>query len=207
MSGKIKKEHWILLGINLGLLAAFGAGFIDHGNYEFLIYIGVILFFIILIGATRNKVDYSLRSLTGLTVWSALHMAGGGIPAGDGVLYDVILIPLSQNWPILRYDQLVHIWGFGVATLVMFDVLKTTNADVRTHPAAAGVILVFAGLGIGALNEIVEFFVSTAMPDSGVGGYLNTALDLCADLIGALLALFYIRFSKPWNIFRIRARL
>jgi len=51
-----------------------------------------------------------------------------------------------------------------------------------------------AGLGTGALNEIAEFVVSTMVPRSGVGGYINTALDLCADLVGAILALLYIRW-------------
>lgn len=56
-----------------------------------------------------------------------------------------------------------------------------------------GIVLVMAGLGIGALNEILEFVVSICVPGSGVGGYINTSLDLCADLIGAILALLYIR--------------
>lgn len=199
MSGKIKKEHLILLAINLALLIGFGISFLTRQNHEFVIYIGVIVFFLGLIGTTRNKVSYSFSALVGLTIWSALHMAGGGIQIGDGVLYDLILIPLSQSWPVFRYDQLVHIWGFGAATVIMFDVLKTTAADPRKHPVAAGIILVFAGLGVGALNEIVEFMVTLAIPNSGVGGYINTSLDLCADLIGVLLALLYIRFSKPWK--------
>lgn len=196
MSGKFKREHLILLAINLALLAGFGAGFIARRNAEFLIYLGVIVFFLSLIGATRNRVDYTLASLTGLTVWAALHLAGGGIPVRGGVLYNVILIPLSENWPVLRYDQLVHIWGFGAATLVMADVLRTAAADLRRHPAATGVVLVMAGLGVGALNEIVEFLVTLAVPESGVGGYINTSLDLCADLIGALLALICLRFCR-----------
>ncbi len=51
-----------------------------------------------------------------------------------------------------------------------------------------------AGLGVGAFNEILEFVVSTAIPEAGVGGYLNTSLDLSADLIGTLLGLIYIRY-------------
>ncbi len=50
-----------------------------------------------------------------------------------------------------------------------------------------------AGLGMGALNEVVEFIAAEIVPDSGVGGYENTALDLCADLVGAFAGLIYIR--------------
>jgi hypothetical protein len=131
--------------------------------------------------------------LVGLTVWSALHLAGGGITIGEGRLYDVMLIRLSETYPVWRYDQLVHIWGFGTSTLVVFSLLTGPLKRPVENPIALGIVLVMAGLGIGALNEILEFVVSICVPQSGVGGYMNTALDLCADLIGAILGLLYIR--------------
>jgi hypothetical protein len=78
----------------------------------------------------------------------------------------------------------------------MFDVLRSIAADPLKKPIATGIILVMTGLGLGALNEVVEFVVATVLADSGVGGYLNTSLDLCANLIGALLALGYIRLRR-----------
>lgn len=193
-SESVRKEHIILLLINLALIVGFGTLFLARQNHEFVIYVGVIVFFLCLVAASINKVDYTLGSLVGLTVWSALHLAGGGITAGEGRLYDVILIPLSEMFPILRYDQVVHIWGFGASTLVAFCLLSRSLKDPRRNPIAVGFVLVMAGLGMGALNEIVEFIVSSLIPRSGVGGYINTALDLCADLVGAVLALFYIRW-------------
>jgi hypothetical protein len=50
------------------------------------------------------------------------------------------------------------------------------------------------GLGVGAFNEIVEALVSAIVPSSGVGGYVNTSLDLIADLIGAILAFVFIKW-------------
>jgi len=189
----MKKEHRILLLINLLLIVGFGAMYLIRLNYEFIIYVGVIIFFLIVIAATIKKVDYTLASLVGLTVWSALHLAGGAIAFGEGRLYDIIILPLSQNYPVLRYDQVVHIWGFGASTLVMYSLLKRPLAKPLQNPVAVSIILLMAGLGMGALNEIIEFGVATAVPDSGVGGYVNTSLDLCADLIGAVLGLVYIR--------------
>lgn len=191
---KMKKEHLILLAINLILIVGFGASFVARLNFEFIIYVGVTLFVMGLVGASIGKVDYTLGSLVGLTVWSALHMAGGGITFGDGRLYDVMLIRLSNDYPIWRYDQLVHIWGFGASTLVMYSLLRSSLAKPNGNPIALSVVLVMAGLGVGALNEIVEFVVSVCVPQSGVGGYVNTSLDLCADLVGAVLGLIYIRF-------------
>ena len=105
-----------------------------------------------------------------------------------------MLIQLSNDYPIWRYDQLVHIWGFGASTLVMYSLLRSSLAKPNGNPIALSVVLVMAGLGVGALNEIVEFVVSVCVPQSGVGGYVNTSLDLCADLVGAVLGLIYIRF-------------
>ncbi|MFC1461606.1 DUF2238 domain-containing protein [Verrucomicrobiota bacterium] len=196
----MKKEHIVLLLINLALIVGFGSLFLTRLNYEFLIYVGVIVFFMCLIGVSIKRVDYTLGSLVGLTVWSALHLAGGGIMIGEGRLYDVMLIRLSETYPIWRYDQLVHIWGFGASTLVVFSLLARPLKKPVENPVALGIVLVMAALGMGALNEIVEFAVSICVPKSGVGGYMNTSLDLCADLIGAILGLLYIRLRYSGKI-------
>lgn len=195
----MRREHWILLAINLALIVGFGSSFLARLNYEFLIYVGVIILFLGLIWLSLGKVDYTLGTLVGLTVWSALHMSGGAIPVGEGRLYDTVLIRLSDTYPILRYDQLVHVWGFGAATLAMYCLLQRALTKPVRHRVAFSIVLVMAGLGVGALNEIVEFIVSAIVPESGVGGYLNSSLDLCADLLGALLALIYIhlRYLPP----------
>ena len=110
-----------------------------------------------------------------------------------------MLIQLSEKYPVWRYDQLVHIWGFGVSTLVMFSLLSSSLRKPVKNPIALGIVLVMAGLGMGALNEILEFVVSISVPQSGVGGFINTSLDLCADLIGAVLGLLYIRLRYLKN--------
>jgi len=191
---EMQRAHKVLLVINLASIVGFGLLFLVRLNYEFIIYVGVIVFFLCLIGISINKVDYTLGSLVGLTVWSALHLAGGGVMIGGGRLYNVMLIRLSETYPVWRYDQLVHMWGFGASTLVVFSLLTRLLRRPVRNPVALGIVLVMAGLGLGAFNEIVEFFVTICVPQSGVGGYMNTALDLCADLIGAILGLLYIRF-------------
>ena len=189
----MKSEHKLLALINGLLLAGFGSRFLFQLNYEFVIYVAVILVFFVLIALSLHKVPYTLASLVGLTIWSALHLAGGGISIGEGRLYDCMLIPLSTEYPILRYDQLVHIFGFGVATLVMYCLLVPLLKQQAKPSVGLGIVLVMAGLGVGAFNEIVEFIVNIVVPDSGVGGYINSSLDLCSNLVGGLLALVYIR--------------
>ena len=74
-----------------------------------------------------------------------------------------------------------------------------TEADLQCKTkrlTALSIVVVMAGLGVGGLNEIIEFIATVIMPETGVGGYVNTSLDLVADLIGALIALIYIRLQK-----------
>lgn len=192
------RSHLILLLINLVLIVGFGVLFVGRRNYEFIIYVAVIIGLLGVVWATVRFVDYTLDALIGLTVWSAMHLAGGGVPIGDGRLYDIMLLDLPGPYPILRYDQVVHIWGFGACTLVAHCLLRRALHEARKHWVAVGFVLIMAGLGMGALNEIVEFIAQEIVPDSGVGGYENTLLDLCADLIGAMLGVAYIR-RRYWQ--------
>jgi hypothetical protein len=194
MSNKIRPGHIVLLVINIALLLAFGASFLLKRNYEFIIYVGVIVVCLALIVVSFFKITYSYATLAGLTIWSLMHMAGGGIYINGVRLYDIILVPLSQTYPILRYDQVVHIFGFAVATLMMFDLLRPLLKENLQHFIALSVVVMMAGLGVGAFNEIVEALVAAIVPQAGVGGYVNTALDLISDLIGAILAMVFIRW-------------
>lgn len=194
MNNKITTGHIVLLIINVALLVAFGMAFLLRKNYEFIIYVGVIIVCLALIATTFFKVRYSAATLIGLTVWSAMHLAGGSVHINGTLLYEIILLPLSQKYPILRYDQLVHTWGFAVATLMMFDLLRPLLNENLQHFVALSVVVVMAGLGVGAFNEIVEAFVAAIVPESGVGDYVNTALDLISDLLGAILAMVFIKW-------------
>ncbi len=133
--------------------------------------------------------------LWGLTLWALLHMSGGGVYIYGKKLYEIILIPLSTTYAIFKYDQFVHIIGFGVSTLLMHHLLKPYLKE-KTGTVAIPIVIIMAGLGVGALNEIIEFIVTVIVPETGVGGYTNTSLDLVADLIGAIIAYIYVSISK-----------
>jgi putative membrane protein len=163
-------------------------------NYEFTMYLGVIVIFFILILATNKKVNYSNTVLWGLVVWALLHLSGGAFFPNGTLLYSTILIPISDAYNIFRYDQFVHIVGFAVATLLAYDLIKPHLN--KTSSTSIGIVVVMAGLGFGAINEIIEFTATVLLPQTGVGGYINTSLDLVADLIGAVLAWIYIRTRK-----------
>jgi len=193
----IKKGQIPILAVNACALLIFAMLFASRKNYEFLLYIGVIIFFLLVILGSNRKVDYPNSALWGLTVWALLHMSGGGLYIRGKKLYEIILIPLSENYNIFRYDQFVHIVGFGVATFVMYLLIKPLLIDNVKGWTALSIVVVMAGLGVGALNEIVEFAATVLVPETGVGGYTNTSLDLVADLIGAIGAVIFIRLRRP----------
>jgi uncharacterized membrane protein YjdF len=195
MINKTRPIHIVLLIINICLVAGFEYSFLLRKNYEFIIYVGVIVLFLVLVSITFFKVAYSTATLVGLTIWSLMHMAGGGLFFNNVRLYDIILIPLSQTYPILRYDQVVHVFGFGVATIAMFELIRPLLKENLQHFVALSIVIIMAGLGVGAFNEIVEALVAAALPQSGVGGYENTALDLMSDLIGSILAFVFIKWK------------
>jgi hypothetical protein len=43
-------------------------------------------------------------------------------------------------------------------------------------------------MGFGALNEVVEFAATQLLPDTNVGGYVNTGWDLVFNLVGSAAA-------------------
>lgn len=192
----LKKSQWPIFIFTAIYLLVFLFVFFGRRNYEFLGYIGVIVAVLLLIIFTNKRVNYPDFVLWGLSIWGLLHMMGGGVIVKDGnILYTLILIPISQSYEIFKYDQFVHIIGFGVATLLMWVLLKN-KLKLLKNWTAISIVVIMAGLGVGAVNEIIEFTATVFIEETNVGGYINTSLDLVADLIGAILAMIYIRIKN-----------
>ena len=95
-----------------------------------------------------------------------------------------------RYWPSLpRYDQLVHTLGFFAATIACFESARVLLNARKSIPLA--IVAILMGIGLGAINEIIEFFAVLTIPDTNVGGYTNTAWDLVANTIGATAAGIY----------------
>lgn len=50
------------------------------------------------------------------------------------------------------------------------------------------ILVAAAGMGFGGMNEVIEFVATLLLPETNVGGYLNTCLDMVANFIGATVA-------------------
>lgn len=183
----IPKQDRPILIFNIIYIVIFGIIALLRHNYEFLFYVSIVVFLLLLLLAKYQKIGLSRGTIMALSLWGLLHMMGGNIRVGDGVLYGVQLIP-----HILRYDQLVHAFGFGTCTVIGFELLRPFLKPA-VNRATLSVLLVMIGIGFGALNEVIEFMAVLALPETGVGGYENTAWDLTFNLIGSLIALVIIR--------------
>ncbi len=173
---------------------------IVRGNLEFLFYIAVMFVLIGVVWTVHRSVGLSSGVLWGLSIWGLAHMAGGllVVPSGwptsseSRVLYTLWLIPGR-----LKYDHVIHAYGFGLTTWVCWQGLSVAirrRAGVAAPTFGLLVLSAAAGLGFGALNEIVEFVATLLIPETNVGGYRNTGWDLVSNLTGATVAATLIWF-------------
>jgi uncharacterized membrane protein YjdF len=174
---------------------------VQGSNYEFLLYIGVVVLMMGVVWVVHGRVALTSGALWCLSIWGLAHMAGGlvvvpeswPVMGANRVLYSLWLIPDR-----LKYDHVVHAYGFGVTTWVCWQGLRAAlgGRHQRVRPTPGLMLLcAAAGLGFGALNEVIEFAATLLVPETNVGGYLNTGWDLVANLFGATVAVTAIWIS------------
>ncbi|WP_197453444.1 DUF2238 domain-containing protein [Caulifigura coniformis] len=196
----MRRFPWPVVGFTLLYLAPAIVVAIRTGNGEFLFYIAVMAVLLSVMIVVHRRVQLSGWALWGLSVWGLLHMAGGLLPVPESwpingtkrVLYSWWLIPER-----LKYDHVVHAFGFGVTTLVCWEGLRSIIASFtgqRVRPSLGMLTLAAAaGMGFGALNEVIEFVATLLVPETNVGGYINTGWDLVSNLAGCAIAVVAIR--------------
>jgi|TARA_Y100000031_G_C8024330_1_gene294095 hypothetical protein len=194
---ELKRGHWLVVLFTVTYVLAYAIYYASIKNFEFLWYILVLGFFFGLIFFTIKKTKFDYFILWGLSIWGLLHMSGGGLIVNGDVLYNLEIfrfIDIGDTY-ILKFDQFVHAFGFFVTALVAFHLLK---GQIKGKPNWTLVYIASAliSMGLGVVNEIVEFVATVSVENVNVGGYYNTALDLIANAIGAFLAIFFMRVRK-----------
>jgi hypothetical protein len=134
-------------------------------------------------------------------------VAGGLVPAPaewpaavaeQAVMYNVWIVPER-----IKYDHVVHAWGFGITNWVCWQALRAALArrGAETLPTPGLLVLcAAAGMGFGALNEVIEFAATLLVPETNVGGYLNTGWDLVSNLIGVTTAVLCIAWGHRRSV-------
>ncbi|MDA0787307.1 MAG: DUF2238 domain-containing protein [Proteobacteria bacterium] len=194
----IKRSEWAVLAVTLAYIAGFGTLFLSTGNSEFLWYIVTLLILVTLVGAGQRKAAFPTAILWALSLWGLVHMAGGGVPVGDSVLYAHVVVPvfISGDIMLLRYDQIVHFYGFGVTAWLLWYLLRK-HFPVMDQTRSIYVFAALGSMGLGAVNEMIEFAAVVMFPQTNVGGYVNTALDLVFNAVGAVFAMIVLAVSAP----------
>ena len=135
-------------------------------------------------------------------MWGLAHMAGGHTPLPAGWPYNGDQAVLYSWWLIpqrLKYDQIVHAYGFGITTWLCWHILRNAlrQPDGGAVRPTFGMLTLCAaaGMGFGALNEVLEFIAVLTIPNTNVGGYENTAWDMVSNLVGSTIAAVVIRVT------------
>jgi hypothetical protein len=202
MAALKSRAVWPVFAFTLAYMAvALAASLWGHSG-EFLLYLAVMAALLAVVAVVHLRVGLTTATLWGLSLWGLAHMAGGLMPVPSSwpiegashVLYNLWLVP-----GLLKYDQLVHAYGFGVVTWVCWQGLKGafSRHGVTALPTVGLLTLcVAAGMGFGAANEVVEFLATLVMPETNVGGYENTGWDLVSNTVGCLIAAVLISAGK-----------
>ena len=163
--------------------------FVLTGNAEFLFYAAVISTFVGLLWYTDRFFHYRKISLSLFFAWLVMHICGGAVPIGEGkVLYDWVIVPLvPEPYSILKFDQFVHMFCYLTIGLLADDAIAPLLKPGQAK-AARFLVVMLAAIGIGALNEVMEFAAVCMFPSANVGGYTNNAIDLVCNTIGAFSA-------------------
>jgi hypothetical protein len=188
------------LGAHRGLawgVVVYYVGFLALGlmtdNNQVLFYATIMAILFGLVGFWDSRRHFSSAVITGLALWGALHMAGGMVPLPDDrVLYNLWILPF------LRFDHLVHVFGFGFAGLALWE---SVRPSLEPTLVSGAFIAFIGGVGFGAINEMFEFLATRVVPDTNVGDFENTGWDLVANTIGAAVAALWVR--RRWSRRRI----
>lgn len=122
----------------------------------------------------------------GLAVAAIVTLAGGLVNVGQNVLYNSSVGPYSPalGTHFLQYDHLAHAYVSFVVAFACWTMLAAPHAGAG-HRGDLVLLAVGTALGLGALNEMVEFLATLAHHGAHAGGYWNTGWDLVCNFIGA----------------------
>ncbi len=181
---------WSLIAFNALYLVLGGFYFLRDLNHEFVIYVVVIVAIFTAVFATLKYTKFPVWMLWLLSIWGLMHVAGGAVQTVDGVLFAYKIYPFLDaggEMYILKYDQVVHMYLYGLVALMAYHTLRIPMGVVgKTFLVALAATMI--SLGISGLNEIMEFLIAINLERNGVGGYENAMLDLIFNLSGAVIA-------------------
>jgi uncharacterized membrane protein YjdF len=179
----IVREHPFVAAASVGYVAALLVAALLWGRSQtpfYAVFMGLLL---ALVARVYERRPLSTLTLAGLSLWGLGHMVGGLVEVEGAIVYEWMVVPGT-----LRFDKVVHAFGFGFATMACFEVLRPSYRGPARGVAAFAAL---GGMGLGALNEMIEFLIARYSASSNVGGFVNTGWDLVFNTVGAIVAATY----------------
>tara|TARA_Y100000034_G_scaffold136068_2_gene210596 strand:+ start:523 stop:1134 length:612 start_codon:yes stop_codon:yes gene_type:complete len=164
-------------------------------SYEFIYYNVLILILVLLTYFLHQKIRMHLLVFVSTCIVMVMHAAGGILHFGGIRLYDIF-------FGFIRYDHIVHFVGIFVIIFVIYNLIYPyLKPHSKKYNPYLFLILIFMAMGFGALIEISELIAVIFFDASkGVGGYMNNAIDLVVNMLGAIagatIILLYRRTKK-----------
>jgi len=126
----------------------------------------------------------------GLAIAVIATLAGGLINAGQNVLYNASIGPYSKTLGthFLQYDHLAHAYVSFVTAFTWWIMLAVPHAGAN-HRRELVILAVGAALGLGALNEMVEFLAT-------LGTSRSTCRRVLEHRLGSRVQLHRGRFRR-----------
>lgn len=190
---RVEKIEKFVVYFTFFYISIFSINALIRGNAEFIYYTAVMLLSITIIFLINRHFHFYPVVLISLSLLGLLHLLGGNAYIGDIRLYDLFFIP-----GIFKFDNFVHMIGSGIMTMLAFAMLHPILADdFKGQDAYFILLLVLIAMGMGAINEIIEFIAVLIFDVSEqVGGYTNTLLDLIFNTIGSIIVAVVLTKSK-----------
>jgi putative membrane protein len=180
-------------------MLAWGAIYLAHGNWEFLTYLVVVTGGAYLVLTTVNQTRLSRGTLWAISIAGLIHLSCGFIQVDGNVLYEFRIWDLYDgegDFYILKMDQVVHFYGYGLAAVAIHEVLSGRIVK-GSYPGMILFLSWTGSLGISAINEVMEYLASISYAETNVGDMHNMGLDLIANTLGAALGTLGAHFW--WN--------
>lgn len=191
---QLRFEKFIVY-FTLGYTALFTVISLVGLNVEFIYYTVVMGVSMSTILAIHKRIKFYPVVLMSLSALGLFHLMGGNLYLGDVRLYDFYFID-----GVFKYDNFMHSVGSAIMVMVSYALLQPAIADeFYDRRIYFGIILSLVGMGLGTINEIIEF-IGVLLFDiqQQVGGYDNTLLDLIYNMVGSIvMATILVRSNMP----------
>jgi hypothetical protein len=152
------------------------------------VYTGITLLLLVFFGLVHRWARFPDGIWWAIAVVGLGNMLGGVLLVGGEPLY-------MASIGAIHYDKLFH---FAAAFACFFVAWVAVQRWAGEDANEGGLlfIAVLATMGGGAAVEIAEL-IGASVGDVDVGDYLNNALDLVANALGALLGALVVMIRSP----------